>query len=129
MFCRNCGEAMNDNQAICLKCGVKTGVGSSFCANCGKPVDANAEVCLNCGVATKGGVNGDYLNGKDKITIALICFFLGGLGIHNFMLGETKKGVLKIVLSLCVGLGWIFALVDFIKILTDKYEVNPEKLI
>lgn len=129
MFCRNCGEAMNDNQAICLKCGVKTGVGNSFCANCGKPVDANADVCLSCGVAIKGGVNGDYLNGKDKITLALICFFLGGLGIHNFMLGETKKGVLKIVLSLCVGLGWIFALVDFIKILTDKYEVNPEKLI
>ena len=129
MFCKNCGEAMNDNQAICLKCGVKTGTGNSFCANCGKPVDANADVCLSCGVAIKGGVNGDYLNGKDKITLALICFFLGGLGIHNFMLGETKKGVLKIVLSLCVGLGWIFALVDFIKILTDKYEVNPEKLI
>jgi len=129
MFCKNCGEAMNDNQAICLKCGVKAGVGNSFCANCGKPVEANADVCLSCGVAIKGGVNGDYLNGKDKITIALICFFLGGLGIHNFMLGETKKGVLKIVLSLCVGLGWIFALVDFIKILTDKYEVNPEKLI
>ncbi len=129
MFCRNCGEAMNDNQAICLKCGVKAGVGSSFCANCGKPVDANAEVCLNCGVAIKGGVNGDYLNGKDKVTMALICFFLGGLGIHNFMMGETKKGVMKIVLSLCVGLGGIFALIDFIKILTDKYEVNPEKLI
>ena len=129
MFCKNCGEAMNDNQAICLKCGVKTGTGNAFCANCGKPVDANAEVCLSCGVAIKGGANGDYLNGKDKITIALICFFLGGLGIHNFMLGETKKGVMKIVLSLCVGLGGIFALIDFIKILTDKYEVNPDKLI
>ena len=22
MYCRNCGEQMNDNQAICLKCGV-----------------------------------------------------------------------------------------------------------
>ena len=129
MFCRNCGEAMNDNQAICLKCGVKTGTGNAFCANCGKPVDPNAEVCLSCGVAIKGGVNGDYLNGKDKITIALICFFLGGLGIHNFMLGETKKGVMKIVLSFCCYLGGIFALIDFIKILTDKYEVNPDKLI
>ena len=98
-----------------------------FCANCGKPVDPNADVCLSCGVAIKNAVNGDYLNGKDKIVIALVCFFLGGLGIHNFMLGETKKGIVKIVLSLCVGLGGILALIDFIKILLDKYEVNPDK--
>ena len=128
MFCKNCGEAMNDNQAICLKCGVKTGDGKGFCANCGQPVGEGASVCLNCGVAITGG-NGDYLNGKDKIVMALICFFLGGIGIHNFVLGETKKGVLKIILSLCVGIGWIFALIDFIRILTDKYEVNPDKFI
>jgi len=127
MFCRNCGEAMNDNQAICLKCGVKTGTGNAYCANCGNAVAPNADVCLNCGVAIKNAVNGEYLNGKDKITLALICFFLGGLGIHNFMLGETKKGIVKIVLSLCVGIGGILALIDFIKILTDKYVVDPDK--
>ena len=126
MFCRNCGEAMNDNQAICLKCGVKTGDGNGFCANCGNAVAPNADVCLSCGVAIKNAA-GAYLNGKDKITIALICFFLGGLGIHNFMLGESKKGVVKIVLSLCFGIGSILALIDFIKILIDKYEVNPDK--
>ena len=127
MFCRNCGEAMNDNQAICLKCGVKAGTGNAYCANCGNAVAPNADVCLNCGVAIKNAVNGEYLNGKDKITLALICFFLGGLGIHNFMLGETKKGIVKIVLSLCVGIGGILALIDFIKILTDKYVVDPDK--
>lgn len=127
MFCRNCGEAMNDNQAICLKCGVKTGTGNAFCANCGKEVAPNADVCLNCGVAIKNAVNGDYLNGKDKIVMALICFFLGGLGIHNFILGETKKGIVKIVLSLCFGIGSILALIDFIKILMDKYVVEPDK--
>lgn len=115
---------MNDNQAICLKCGVKTGEGNTYCANCGNAVAPNAEVCLNCGVAIK---KADDLNGKDKVTIALICFFLGGLGIHNFMLGETKKGVVKIVLTCCLGIGGILALVDFIRILTDKYEVNPDK--
>lgn len=125
MYCRNCGEQMNDNQAICLKCGVKTGDGVAFCANCGKEIAQNAEVCLSCGVAVKKANMGygDY----DKIVIALVCFFLGGIGIHNFMLGETKKGVVKIVLSLCFGIGSILALIDFIKILMDKYEVNPNK--
>ncbi len=117
---------MNDNQAICLKCGVKVGEGNAYCANCGKEVAPNAEVCLNCGVAVKKAA-ANYLGGKDKITMALICFFLGGLGIHNFMMGETKKGVVKIVLSCCVGIGGILALIDFIKILMDKYEVDPNK--
>ena len=125
MFCRQCGKEMNDNQAICLNCGVKTGEGNAFCANCGKAVDPNAAVCLSCGVAIKKA--GGDLAGKDKITMALICFFLGGLGIHNFMMGETKKGILRIVLTCCFYLGSILALIDFIKILTDKYVVDPDK--
>lgn len=116
---------MNDNQAICLKCGVKTGGGNSFCANCGNAIAPEAEVCLNCGVAVKKA-GADYGN-YDKIVIALVCFFLGGIGIHNFMLGETKKGIVKIVLSFCFGISAILALIDFIKILMDKYEVNPDK--
>ena len=129
MFCRNCGGEMNDNQAICLKCGVKTGDGKAFCANCGQPVNENAAVCLSCGVAIKSASagNDDYLGGKDKITVALICFFLGSLGIHNFMLGETKKGIVKIVLSFCFGIGAILALIDFVKILTDKYVIDATK--
>ena len=127
MFCKNCGSAMNDNQAICLQCGVKTGEGSNYCYNCGNAVAPNAEVCLSCGVAVKKAA-GD-LAGKDKVTMALICFFLGGIGIHNFMMGETKKGVFKIIMSLCLGIGGILALIDFIKILTDKYVVDPTKLV
>lgn len=125
MFCKNCGEQMNDNQAICIKCGVKAGEGNTFCANCGKNIDPNATVCMNCGVAVKKA-SASYGN-YDKITLALICFFLGGIGIHNFMLGETKKGIVKIVLSLCFGIGAILALIDFVRILTDNYEVNPDK--
>ncbi len=125
MYCKNCGEQMNDNQAICIKCGVKVGEGTVYCANCGKELPPNADVCLNCGVAVKktGATYGNY----DKVVIALVCFFLGGIGIHNFMLGETKKGIVKIVLSFCFGIGSILALIDFIRILMDKYEINPDK--
>lgn len=128
MYCRSCGKEMNDNQAICLNCGVKAGTGTAFCANCGNPLAPMAEVCLNCGVATKKSQTGD-LGGKDKVTIALLCFFLGGLGIHNFVMGESKKGIVKIITSLCCGIGGILALIDFIKILTGSYVVDPEKYI
>ncbi len=129
MHCKNCGEPVNSNQAVCVKCGVKLGDGSNYCANCGASLPRNADVCMNCGVAVKkAGGNGD-LNGQDKIVMILICFFLGGLGIHNFMMGETKKGVFKIIMSFCCGIGGILALIDLIKLAMGTYVVNPDKLV
>ncbi len=127
MFCKNCGEAMNENQAICVKCGVKAGEGTAFCNNCGKEIAPNAEYCLNCGVALKKAAGN--LGGQDKIVMILVCLFLGGLGIHNFMMGETKKGIFKIVMSLLCGIGGILALIDLVKIAMGKYVVDPEKLV
>lgn len=130
MYCRNCGEVLNANQAICVKCGVKVGEGNTFCPDCGKTVSANADYCMNCGVAIKkGGAKGGDLGGQDKVVMLLICFFLGGLGIHNFMMGETKKGVFKIVMSFVCGIGGILALIDLIKIAMGSYVVDTEKLI
>ena len=127
MYCRSCGEMMNENQAICVKCGVKAGDGSNYCYNCGNQLNPGTEVCLSCGFAQKKPAS-DKIGNYDKITLALLCFFLGGFGVHNFMLGESKKGIFKIVMTFCFGIGAILALIDFIRILTDKYEVNPDKL-
>ena len=127
MYCKNCGEAMDPNQAICIKCGVKTGNGDKFCANCGKEIAPNQDVCMNCGFSVKKP--GGNLNGQDKIVMILIALFLGGLGIHNFMMGENKKGVFRIIMSLLCGIGYIFALIDLVKIATDTYVIDPEKLV
>lgn len=129
MYCKNCGEAINENQAICLKCGVKAGEGSAYCPNCGKEVAPGAEVCLNCGVSLKAAAKAGNLNGQDKVVMILICLFLGGLGIHNFMMGETKKGIFKIIMSLLCGIGGILALIDLIKIAMGTYVADPTKLI
>jgi hypothetical protein len=116
-----------DNQAVCVKCGVKVGQGVSYCANCGKEIAPNADVCMNCGVATKKSAA--YLNGQDKIVMILICLFLGGWGIHNFMMGETKKGIFKIIMCFVCGISSILALIDLIKIAMGSYVVDPDKLI
>ncbi len=53
MYCRSCGEFMNDHQAVCLKCGVEAGHGKSFCPNCGNAVVEEAVICVKCGVSLK----------------------------------------------------------------------------
>lgn len=34
---------------------------------------------------------------KDKVTAALLAFFLGGLGIHKFYLGQNLAGILYLL--------------------------------
>lgn len=118
---------MQPNQAICLKCGVKTGQGASYCSTCGQPLNPGAAICTSCGAAVKGG-KGD-LNGQDKIVMILVCLFLGGFGIHNFMMGESKKGIFRLIMDIFCGLGAIFALIDLIKICMNTYVVDPDALI
>lgn len=126
MYCKNCGEAMNEVQDFCVKCGAKKGKGETFCANCGKPVTPGADICMNCGIALKK--SGGKLGGYDKWLLALICFFVGGFGIHNFMMGEAKKGIFRIVLNIFCLLGGLVALIDLIKILCNSYTIDPDAL-
>lgn len=131
MYCKACGQPINDNQAICLKCGVSVGSGNNFCANCGNPVNPGATVCLNCGVALKKTEeeksHGWVPAGKDKITAIVLCLFLGLIGVHNFYLGETKKGIIKILFCFLFCLSAIPALIDLIKMIMDSYVVDPNK--
>lgn len=137
---------MNNNQAICLNCGCAVGTPGPFCANCGAQLDPYAAVCMNCGcVAGFGaaGQTGAAMNGngwcppgKDKTTAIILCFLLGNFGVHNFYLGETKKGVLRLCLSLggllTFGLTSLAAmviwLIDLIKMFSGSYVVDPNSV-
>lgn len=57
---------------------------------------------------------------KQWIVAVILAFFLGTLGIHNFYLGYTTKGIIQLVISLTVvGLivTGIWAFIDFIMLL------------
>ena len=54
---------------------------------------------------------------KSKLTAILLCFFLGGLGIHRFYLGYTITGVIQL---LTFGGFLIWAIIDFIRLITGS---------
>lgn len=115
MFCKNCGNQMDPNAAVCVKCGVSKGMGVQFCPNCGKPTAPNAAVCLTCGCALTPPISPEQQ--KSKLAAGLFGIFLGGLGVHNFYLGYTGKAIAQICLSFCFGIGAIWGFIEGILIL------------
>lgn len=95
-----------------------------FCSNCGAQIDDKAVVCVKCGVPTKNMNQGSTMFGEapegryDWLTVLLLCFFIGGLGVHSFYTKKTGIGVAQL---LTLGGCGIWALIDFIMILTGGF--------
>lgn len=113
---------------------------SKFCTTCGKEIADAAVVCPGCGVQVAGAnlATGTGAQ-KSKICAALLAFFLGGLGIHNFYLGYTGKAVAQLLLTIfgsilavfiigffMVAAVGIWTLVEFIMILTGSINTDAQ---
>ncbi len=122
MYCKNCGNQMDPNAAICVSCGCAKGTGTSYCQNCGQPTAPGAAVCTSCG-SSLATVNA---NSKSKLAAGLLGIFLGGWGVHNFYLGYTGKAIAQILLTFCFGIGYIWGLIEGIMILCGKIDKDAQ---
>lgn len=125
MYCRNCGNELNEKAAICVKCGVAVDNGEGFCPNCGATTNPGAAVCLSCGVSLKRAAEAEKIGSKSKLTAGLLGLFLGGFGVHNFYLGNTGKAAIQIVVSLVTcGVGSIWGFIEGILILCGRIHTD-----
>ncbi len=53
MYCRNCGNEVNEKAIACTKCGVDPNREKSFCHTCGVKVNENQIMCIACGGSLK----------------------------------------------------------------------------
>lgn len=100
MFCRNCGNQVDDRAIACTKCGVNPRDGSSFCQNCGKPTAANAVICTSCGVGLVKPFSGSDPRAGSKIAAGICGILLGSLGVHKFILGYTTAGLIMLLATI-----------------------------
>lgn len=79
----------------------------NFCRDCGSVIHSRAEICPKCGVRQKMMLAGN----RNRTSAAIFAFFLGGLGVHKFYLGQPGLGI--VYLLFC----WTFvpAIVGFIE--------------
>ncbi|MCH5163708.1 MAG: zinc-ribbon domain-containing protein [Clostridiales bacterium] len=82
MYCKNCGNQIDDNAYVCIHCGVRVSdevplvkqEHPRFCTHCGKQIDPNAYICVHCGVKT--GANNERIvaksTGKNSVVLAIL---------------------------------------------------------
>ncbi len=67
--------------------------------------------------------NGKPAGAEKKIPAGICGILLGGLGVHKFILGYTKEGIIQLVISVVTcGLGSIIGLIEGIIYLTKSDE-------
>ncbi len=96
------------NGRVCTECGRVVRVGDVYCPACGKfindgkhkrPEETDIQEPLEVVSATR------VRSGHSRIIASILAFFLGGLGVHNFYLGFTGRGVIQLLLT--VLLSWV----------------------
>lgn len=81
MYCRTCGNKMNDNAELCVKCGVKKNVGTEYCQVCGTRTTANMTACNKCGAKLLTAMSSTQIKKKavstGKKTLGTVLLVLG----------------------------------------------------
>ena len=86
-----------------------------FCCSCGKEMAEGTLSCPHCGVPAEKKKQSN----KDFITTLLLCFFLGGFGVHRFYVGKVGTGLLQ--LFTFGGFG-VWAIIDLVTICCGKFK-------
>lgn len=57
-----------------------------------------------------------------KVVAGILAILLGGLGVHKFILGYTKEGIIQLILGFLCGVGFVIGLIEGILYLTKSDE-------
>ncbi len=57
---------------------------------------------------------------EKKVMAGVLGILLGGFGVHKFVLGYTKEGIIQLILGLCCGVGAVIGIIEGIIYLTKS---------
>ena len=94
MYCKFCGQKIDDDDSFCKHCG-------------GKQTAAQpAQQVVNVYTTQEP----DYIH-KSKWTAFCLCLFLGWAGFHRFYTGKVFTGIIWLLTVGFFGIGWVLDLI------------------
>ena len=79
---------------------------AKFCSNCGNKVEEGQAVCLKCGFALKDNAIANS-DAKSKVIAGMLGICFGALGVHNFYLGYKGKAIAQLLIT-CLSFGLLY---------------------
>jgi len=127
VFCTKCGTQNEDFSQNCSQCGAALPVISgrpSGKTDYAPPYEPTYQPIQPPGALYSQSAPQDWQTaGADKKIIAgLLAILLGAFGVHKFILGYTKEGVIQLLLGVLCGVGGIIGIIEGIIYLTKSDE-------
>ncbi|MDR2502260.1 MAG: TM2 domain-containing protein [Oscillospiraceae bacterium] len=107
-FCKHCGEKIDKEAVICVKCGKQVE------ELAGAPAAQPQIVISNTNTNTNANINANpaaMKRPRNKWTAFFLCLFLGYLGAHKFYEGRGGMGALYLLTGGLFGVGWLIDLI------------------
>lgn len=134
MYCKNCGNEVNQNSLACLNCGTDPNKGSRHCNGCGVETSSDQVICIKCGISLNNQAFSfselkrkvmNVSNDSKEFPIPLgVCWAINIIGWVLFV--STRNHVVEILTCL-LSLGCLYVALQHKKINTPPFLSN-EKL-
>ena len=88
-----------------------------LCPHCQNEVSPEAQACPQCGhpiSRESSPKSSGESSPKSRIAAALLCFFFGYLGLHNFYVGKFGSGLFQLGLSIFFSFGGGLAMIPLL---------------
>lgn len=119
MYCRECGNEVNDKAEICINCGVRPLNGNNFCQACGAETRKEQEFCIKCGAKLIRKKQLSSLNDNPSllVNLASCCFPIVGLVLYLVWRDEKPRTAKSVCIWGVVGFVIISVFYIFMAIL------------
>lgn len=137
--CKNCGQVLDDTAMFCSVCGTELpknqGQQNQNSYNNTNANNYTGYSARPTGFEKQFGQNNPNYGGyvpsgyiqKSRLVAGILGIFVGGIGVHNFYLGNITRGVIQILVTIVTcGFGSIWGFIEGILILckTINYDAN-----